>query len=296
MGGFTVGQLWSQLWSKLVDQLQQSWRESWPTLPWNTLNCRKHKVGMIYAWNPFGMQIFAYFGCVRSCKVKWGTKLGSKLATNWPREPRFASQLDEVGQTLSFQLGKSWSPNWGSSWATVKQPNRTEWSRGRNNNLSIDRCCTVHLRLSSTILCDPLITNRVICFLFPVYLPALASLQLDVYYLTQMLWQVIITPSQLSTKQHFAPWTPFYDLPMPSDTDIPGLDQPLDYEPEPRRLLPNLLLDDYRHAYRSIFGNSNPSTHQLPLTTLREFTMLRIMDAITDKTDWNVKVRNASLS
>ena len=64
---------------------------------------------------------------------------------------------------------------------------------------------------------------------------------------------------------------------MPSDTDIPGLDQPLDYEPDPRRLLPNLLLDD--------FGNSNPSTHQLPLTTLREFTMLHIMDAITDKTD-----------
>ena len=83
---------------------------------------------------------------------------------------------------------------------------------------------------------------------------------------------------------------------MPSDTDIPGLDQPLDYEPEPRRLLPNLLLDDYRHTYRSIFGNSNPSTHQLPLTTLREFTMLHIMDAITDKTDWNVKVRNASVS
>jgi len=83
---------------------------------------------------------------------------------------------------------------------------------------------------------------------------------------------------------------------MPSDTDIPGLDQPLDYEPEPRRLLPNLSLDDYRHSYRRIFDEDKPSTNQLPLTTLREFTMLHIMNAITDKADWNVKVRNASVS
>lgn len=82
---------------------------------------------------------------------------------------------------------------------------------------------------------------------------------------------------------------------MPSDTDIPGLDQPLDYEPEPRRLLPNLLLDDYRHTYRHIFDR-DPSTNQLPLTTLREFTMLHIMDAITNKQDWNVKVPNAPAS
>ena len=30
--------------------------------------------------------------------------------------------------------------------------------------------------------------------------------------------------------------------------------------------------------------------HRLPLTTLREFTMLQIMNAVTDKPDWHVKV------
>jgi len=49
---------------------------------------------------------------------------------------------------------------------------------------------------------------------------------------------------------------------MASDTDIPGLDQPLSYEPEPSKLLPNLLL-------RRVFI-TEPSTNQLPLTTLRE--------------------------
>ena len=73
---------------------------------------------------------------------------------------------------------------------------------------------------------------------------------------------------------------------MPSGNEIPGLDQPLEYEPAPRKLLPNLLLHDYSDEY-------GPSTHQLPLTTLRELTMLHIMDGITNKTDWNVKVRNA---
>jgi len=82
---------------------------------------------------------------------------------------------------------------------------------------------------------------------------------------------------------------------MASDTDIPGLDQPLSYEPEPRKLLPNLLLYDDRGSERRVIS-TEPSTYQLPLTTLREFTMLHIMNAVTDKPDWNTKVRVISIS
>ena len=77
---------------------------------------------------------------------------------------------------------------------------------------------------------------------------------------------------------------------MASDTDIPGLDQPLSYEPEPHKLLPNLLDSE------SCVSSDEPLTNQLPLTTLREFTMLHIMNAVTDKPDWHTKVRVISLS
>ena len=72
IGGFTVG--------------QQSWRESWLTLPWHTLNSRKHKVGMIYA--PFRMQMMAYFGCVRS--ERWS------LAQSWDQEGTWIKIPDQV--------------------------------------------------------------------------------------------------------------------------------------------------------------------------------------------------------
>ena len=78
---------------------------------------------------------------------------------------------------------------------------------------------------------------------------------------------------------------------MASDTDIPGLDQPLSYEPEPNKLFPNLL--DFSE---SSFSSDEPLTNQLPLTTLREFTMLHIMNAVTDKPDWHTKVRVISIS
>ena len=120
IGGFTVSQLWSQLWFKLVDQLQQGWTESWPTLPWNTLNCRKHKVGIKLRWFVLGVPSDADFYLFRMREKltgEVGLKVGIKVGCKSTSGPRFASQLDEVGQTLSFQLGKSWSPSWGSSWA-----------------------------------------------------------------------------------------------------------------------------------------------------------------------------------
>jgi hypothetical protein len=76
---------------------------------------------------------------------------------------------------------------------------------------------------------------------------------------------------------------------MASDADIPGLDQPLDYVPDPDNLFPNLLLDNDIDIDPH-FGDDYASTEQLPLTTLREFTMLHIMNAVTDKVDWNIKV------
>lgn len=46
------------------------------------------------------------------------------------------------------------------------------------------------------------------------------------------------------------------------------------------------------YAYRtSLLISSN--SDRLPLTTLREFTMIQVMDHITDKPDWEVKVRPA---
>lgn len=95
-------------------------------------------------------------------------------------------------------------------------------------------------------------------------------------------------------KQKLSSHIPSQPSPMASDTDIPGLDQPLSYEPELSELLPNLLLDNDRGSDRSILSEE-PSTNQLPLTTLREFTMLHIMNAVTDKPDWNTKVRVISI-
>ena len=75
---------------------------------------------------------------------------------------------------------------------------------------------------------------------------------------------------------------------MASDANIPGLDQPLDYVPDPDNLFPNLLDDD--RDIDPLLRDDNASMKQFPLTTLREFTMLHIMNAVTDKTDWNTKV------
>ena len=72
---------------------------------------------------------------------------------------------------------------------------------------------------------------------------------------------------------------------MVSDSDIPGLDQPLNYESESTCLFPNLLNNNKGRAH-----NEAPPTSELPLTTLREFTMLHIMNAVTDKPNWNIKV------
>jgi hypothetical protein len=69
---------------------------------------------------------------------------------------------------------------------------------------------------------------------------------------------------------------------MVSDSDI---DQPF----ESTGLFPNLLDSDGRgRSHRHYL--EVPSTSEMPLTTLREFMMLHIMNAVTDKPNWNVKV------
>jgi len=78
---------------------------------------------------------------------------------------------------------------------------------------------------------------------------------------------------------------------MVSDSDIPGLDQPLNYEFESTCLFPNLLNGDKGRAHLeySIYDEV-PPTSELPLTTLPEFTILHIMNTVTDKPNWNIKV------
>ena len=85
----------------------------------------------------------------------------------------------------------------------------------------------------------------------------------------------------------------YLHLPMVSAySDIPGLDQPLNYESESTCLFPNLLNNDKGRAHRLAYSHYKeaPPTSELPLTTLREFTMLHIMNAVTDKPNWNIKV------
>ena len=74
------------------------------------------QVAMICARSPLDAD-FCLFWMHEKLTGEVGHKVGIKVGCKSTSGPRFASQLDEVGQTLSFQLGKSWSPSWGSSWA-----------------------------------------------------------------------------------------------------------------------------------------------------------------------------------
>ncbi|KAK2764408.1 hypothetical protein FQN54_009102 [Arachnomyces sp. PD_36] len=91
---------------------------------------------------------------------------------------------------------------------------------------------------------------------------------------------------------------------------LPGFTLPLEFAPSERRyrnvwrenrweqvedpptgegnnLFPNALdMDQYRKS----------ASTQVPLTTLREFTMLNLMNQLTDKPDWEVKVFNDSIT
>ncbi|KAF8960406.1 hypothetical protein BDZ97DRAFT_2077483 [Flammula alnicola] len=75
-----------------------------------------------------------------------------------------------------------------------------------------------------------------------------------------------------------------------SGTLLPGFGRPLNFEPgteDPDYVggpFPNLLSTGYNTGNR------------LPMTTLREFTMLQLMNSITDKPDWHIKVNNPEIA
>ncbi|KAF8885249.1 hypothetical protein CPB84DRAFT_1788521 [Gymnopilus junonius] len=69
-----------------------------------------------------------------------------------------------------------------------------------------------------------------------------------------------------------------------SKTLLPGFGRPLTYEPNEQD-------PDYvGRPFPSVLRSSD-WRHLLPLTTLRELTMLRVMNAITDKVDWRIKIK-----
>ncbi|KAH6891808.1 hypothetical protein BKA70DRAFT_1571941 [Coprinopsis sp. MPI-PUGE-AT-0042] len=80
---------------------------------------------------------------------------------------------------------------------------------------------------------------------------------------------------------------------------LPGLNKPLDYDPSKDRrgplclgeLIPSLLREaDISEATISDFDDDVGGRATLPLTTLREFSMLQFMNAVTDKKGWQTKV------
>lgn len=88
-------------------------------------------------------------------------------------------------------------------------------------------------------------------------------------------------------------------------TQLPGFGRPLNYVPQKDdpdytgplfpNALSNLNIDGGCIAYFFfvpwlVYAFLMTWLNRLPLTTLREFTMLRFMNIITDKPDWHVKV------
>ncbi|KAG2003632.1 hypothetical protein CC2G_004221 [Coprinopsis cinerea AmutBmut pab1-1] len=66
---------------------------------------------------------------------------------------------------------------------------------------------------------------------------------------------------------------------------MPGLGKPLDYVPKEDE--DPLYIDD---PFPSALDVENLDRALLPLTTLREFSLLQLMNAITDKENWHVKI------
>ncbi|KAG6909613.1 hypothetical protein DXG01_016395 [Tephrocybe rancida] len=74
---------------------------------------------------------------------------------------------------------------------------------------------------------------------------------------------------------------------MTSQRGLPGFGLPLNYYGEPgNKLFSNALT----------LNNRDTECELLPLTTLREFTMLDIMNKISDKPRWHIKISNAHSS
>ncbi|KAH8797931.1 hypothetical protein F5884DRAFT_814113 [Xylogone sp. PMI_703] len=78
-------------------------------------------------------------------------------------------------------------------------------------------------------------------------------------------------------------------LSQSSRFSLPGLTLPLNWIPEWSG-------DPHVRLFRHALGMDDDEEAALDLTPLREFTMLRIMDSITDKPNWNEKVFNETIS
>lgn len=72
------------------------------------------------------------------------------------------------------------------------------------------------------------------------------------------------------------------------DMGLPGFGLPLNYVPKKGQ--PQYIAQHFPSAL--CYHDLGAGATQLPLTTLREFTMLQIMNAVTDKPDWHVKIQD----
>ncbi|KAF8972573.1 hypothetical protein BDZ97DRAFT_1913065 [Flammula alnicola] len=75
-----------------------------------------------------------------------------------------------------------------------------------------------------------------------------------------------------------------------SGTLLPGFGRPLDFVPDNED--PDYVGDLFPNA----LSNWDSGRVALHMTTLREFTMLQLMNSITDKPDWHVKVNNPAIA
>ncbi|TFK17404.1 hypothetical protein FA15DRAFT_605121 [Coprinopsis marcescibilis] len=71
---------------------------------------------------------------------------------------------------------------------------------------------------------------------------------------------------------------------------VPGLGKPIDYIPDDQHDDPLWVGNSFPNPL------SNDSKYNMPLTTLREFNMMRFMNAITDKENWQIKIMDDSIA
>lgn len=76
------------------------------------------------------------------------------------------------------------------------------------------------------------------------------------------------------------------------DMGLPGFGLPLNYVPKKGQ--PQYIAQPFPSAL--CYHDLGAGATQLPLTTLREFTMLQIMNAVTDKPDWHVKIQDKKIA
>ncbi|KAF9530887.1 hypothetical protein CPB83DRAFT_787442 [Crepidotus variabilis] len=83
---------------------------------------------------------------------------------------------------------------------------------------------------------------------------------------------------------------------MFSPTRAPGFGMPLNYEPGTE--VDGQLIGPSEQPFPSILSKKDQQLCRtaLPLLTLREIDMLRVMNVITDKPDWHIKVHNPTLT